>query len=100
MAAIKLHLYRVNYGDDGQDNCDYRGNGEHGAGENDQHRTVYEIDPASEEEINEVLKHGPAVNMGLDALRELIPDFAEKIASLLGLEGDGPIGLRVGVWNK
>lgn len=100
MASIKLHVFRVEMGDDGTENCDYRGGGEHGAGEHDQHRTVTEIDPADESLINGILMKGAAVNQAMKLLYSQQPDAFALIASALGLEGDGPIGLRLGVWDQ
>ena len=100
MASIKLHVFRTQMGDDGTENCDYRGGGEHGAGENDQHRTAMEIDPADESVINGILMKGPAANQAFKLLYSQQPDAFALIASALGLEGDGPIGLRLGVWDQ
>lgn len=100
MASIKLHVYRTRMGDDGTESCDYRGHGEHGAGENDQHRTILEKDPASESEIALALEKGPEVNKGFAMLDDLLPGASGNVASLLGLEGSGPIGLRLGVWDR
>lgn len=100
MAAIKLHVFRTQMGNPGTDACDFRGAGEHGAGENDQHRTVEEIDPASEELIADVLESGPTVNRLLQRLAANQPGHASNVATLLGLEGSGPVGLRIGVWDK
>jgi len=99
MVSIKLHVFRMDMGDSGTESCDYRGLGEHGAGENDQHRTVLERDPASEDEIAEVLEHGPAVNALFAKLLDAADDAAGGIATALRLEGSGPVGLRVGVWD-
>lgn len=97
--AIKLHVYRTEMGDDGTESCDYRGKGELGAGENDQHRTVEEIDPADQSEIDFVLEHGPEINKGFQALTSVFGGKAGNLATLLGLEGSGPVGLRIGVWD-
>lgn len=99
MPSIKLHVYRKNFGDNGLISCDYRGEGELGAGKDDQHRTVVERDPATAQEIQGLLLEGPEINQRLDDLSTYLPDYASQIASVLGLEGDGPIGLRVGVWD-
>ena len=101
MPAIKFHIYRTDMGDDGTENCDYRGSGEAGAGENDQHRTVpeLEIDPASDALIEIVRENGPSANKLFAAAASQQPDWLDSAASILGLEGDGPIGLRVGIWD-
>lgn len=100
MASIKIHVYRTEMGDNGTENCDYRGSGELGAGENDQHRTVVEVDPASESVINGILMKGPTVNQALKLITDNQPNAFAEVASVLGLEGDGPIGLRVGIWDE
>lgn len=100
MASVKVHAYRINMGDHGTESCDYRGHGEHGAGENDQHRTIGEVDPANESMINGVLMKGPTANQALKLLVDEQPQLFGQIASLLGLEGDGPVGIRIGVWDQ
>lgn len=100
MASIKLHVYRTEMGDNGTESCDYRGKGEHGAGVDDQHRTVIERDPASESEINGVLMKGPAANQAIKLLTDGQPDLLADLASMLGLDGSGPVGLRLGVWDQ
>lgn len=100
MPSIKLHVFRTEMGDDGTESCDFRGSGEHGAGESDQHRTVIERDPASESEINGVLMKGTAANQAIKLLTDGQPDLLADLASMLGLEGEGPIGLRIGVWDQ
>jgi hypothetical protein len=100
MPSIKLHVFRTEIGDDGTESCDFRGSGEHGAGTYDHHRTVEEIDPATDEQIAFILENGPAANKVFAMMAESQHSFAGGIASLLGLEGDGPIGLRLGVWDK
>jgi hypothetical protein len=100
MASIKLHIFRTGMGDKGLSNVDYRGKGELGAGEKDQHRTVVEKDPADETEIAAALISGPRINQSLVALNDLVPNYADELAGVLGLEGEGPIGLRLGVWDK
>lgn len=100
MASIKLHVFRTEMGDSGTESCDYRGQGEHGAGENDQHRTVREIDPASESQIEMAIEMGPRINRAFADLVLLLPDYAGGVASVLGLEGHGPVGLRIGVWDQ
>ena len=87
-------------GDSGETSCDYRGGGELGAGPNDQHRTIKEIDPASEEDIAKALSDGPAANAGANVFENLLPGWVDQVASILGLEGTGPVGLRVGVWDQ
>ncbi len=100
MASIKLHVYRTEMGDNGTEGCDYRGKGELGAGENDQHRTVVEVDPAPEELCERVLITGSIANSLFRDLSKSQPDIFGKIASVLGLEGDGQVSLRFGVWDN
>lgn len=100
MAAIKLHVFRTEMGDPGIDSCDFRGEGEHGAGQNDQHRTVLEVDPASDELIETVKMYAPAANGMFQAIGAEQPGWLDKVAGVLGLEGSGPIGLRFGIWDQ
>jgi len=63
MDSIKIHLGILS--DSGAQNCDYRnedGSERIGAAENDHHKTVFEIDPATPEEVAAVLKFGPQLN--------------------------------------
>lgn len=99
MPAIKLHVFRTELGDDGTESCDFRGAGELGAGANDQHRTVEEIDPATDEQVKFILENGPAANKVFAMMADSQHSFAGGVASLLGLEGTGSIGLRLGVWD-
>lgn len=101
MAAIKFHVFRTEMGDSGQENCDYRGAGELGAGENDQHRTIapLEVDPASDALILSTTEKGPDLNKLLAGLASEQPEWLDDVASALGLEGSGPVGIRVGVWD-
>ena len=98
--SVKLHVYRTEMGDAGTENCDYRGGGELAAGEHDQHRTVGESDPAPDELVELVKEHGAAVNAVFLALARHAPDFVAHAATLLGLEGTGPVALRIGLWDK
>lgn len=102
MPAIKFHVFRTEMGDSGTENCDYRGAGETGPGENDQHRTIpeLEIDPASDALIEIVRENGPSANKLFAAAAAQQPDWLDSAASLLGLEGTGPVGLRVGIFDE
>lgn len=100
MPSVKLHIYRAETGNDGTESCDFRGHGELGAGEDDQHRTVLEVDPASDGLVDSVIEFGPKANQAFEALREAEPAFVGHLASALGLEGHGSVGLRLGVWDK
>lgn len=87
MDAIKFHA--GNLSDDGTQNCDYRnpdGTERIGAAEGDHHRTIFEIDPATPEQVALVLEHGPKLNQ---LLKEVNP-----VGDILGMHP----GLRVGVW--
>lgn len=100
MPSIKLHVFRFEMGDHGTENCDFRGSGELGAGANDQHRTVLEDDPADDFAIQRVVEMGPGFNQMLNELCAKQPDGVQHLASALGLEGSGPVGLRLGVWDQ
>ena len=90
MAAIKLHLFKGI--DHGTESCDYRGDKFIGAEQGDHHRTVAEIDPADDAQIEAVLEFGPKINALFD---KFVP--SESFAGILG--GD-EVGLRVGVWDE
>lgn len=97
MAAFKIHAYR---GDNaGTASCDFRGDNFIGAGEGDHHRTAIEIDPASDDLIAKTLDIGPKMNALFDEIKEVEPDVFGQIATVLGLEGEGPVGLRAGIWD-
>lgn len=98
MSSVKLHVFRGS--DNGTESCDYRGDKFIGAPQGDSHRTVAEIDPADEDLIKEVLETGPTTNRLFARIAELQPGFGGNLATLLGLEGSGPVGVRVGVWDE
>lgn len=98
MASIKLHVYRGT--NKGTESCDFRGDKFIGHEQGDEHRTVLEIDPASPDLIEEVLSLGPSINALLGRLTENQPAALGPIATGLGLEGDGPVGLRLGTWDN
>lgn len=85
MAAIKLHAGV--FSDNGAESCDFRGDKFIGAEQGDHHRTISEIDPASDAQIEQVLSFGPEINRLLDAM---VP------AEGFGVEA----GLRIGVWDE
>ena len=97
MAAIKLHSYRGK--NDGSISCDFRGDKFIGHEQGDEHHTLYEIDPASDDLIHEVLRLGPDVNRLFKALRDAQVSATESALDVLG-EGDGPVGLRIGIWDE
>jgi len=98
MAALKIHVYRGTNA--GTESCDFRGDNFIGHEQGDEHRTVVEEDPASDALIAETLASGPAVNALFDRFKAVEPEVFGKIASVLGLEGEGPVGLRVGIWDN
>lgn len=98
MSAIKLHIFR---GDNpGIESCDFRGDNFIGSEQGDEHRTILEVDPASDELVSTVLSHAPAVNGLFQAIGAEQPDWLAKAAGLLSLDGNGPVGLRIGVWDE
>jgi hypothetical protein len=81
--AIKIHAF--NGPDRGTEDCDFRnpdGSEEETSATGDHHRTLAEIDPATEEQVAFVLEHGPEFNQ-LMGKSNPIADF---------------VGLRIGVW--
>lgn len=100
MASIKTHVYRGT--DDGTESCDFRGEHFIGSDEGDHHRTIpqLEIDPANENLVELVLDHGPAINRIFSAMAAAQPDSISQMASMLGLDGDGDVGIRIGVWDN
>lgn len=97
MASVKLHVFR---GDDkGTVSCDYRGDKFIGSPK-DEHRTVLESDPADTGLVDTVLEFGTKLNELLGKLTDEQPSQAAQIASMLGLEGSGKVGLRLGVWDE
>jgi hypothetical protein len=81
--AIKIHVYHGP--DNGAIDCDFRnpdGSEEATAATGDEHKTVFEIDPATDEEVALVLELGPKLN-ALFAKGNPVGGFA---------------GLRIGVW--
>lgn len=97
MSSVKIHAYRGD--NDGTDSCDFRGDKFIG-GEVDAHRTLLEVDPASAELVAVVLAEGPAMNRIFEGFKSAEPTFADQVATLLGLEGHGVPGLRIGVWDE
>lgn len=83
----------------GYENCDFRGERYVGAPD-DHHATIpqLEIDPATDEQIAQVLEHGPMINRLFGELfgkklDEAIPDQIEE------LTGGGTYP-RIGVWDE
>ena len=85
MASIKIHAFVGS--DSGTESCDYRGDKFIGHEQGDEHRTLFEKDPATEEEIAAVLEMGPKLNALFDTLTP---------SEGFGIEG----GLRIGVWDE
>jgi hypothetical protein len=99
MAAVKFHVFRGD--NNGSAGCDFRGEKFIGAEQGDHHRTIpqLEVDPASEDLISQVLTLGPSINALFDAICDKQPGQFGQLAGMLGLEGEGPVGIRVGVWD-
>jgi hypothetical protein len=95
MATIKLHLLTGGNTDFGTESCDYRGKGEQGAGEADQHKTIMEREFGPEVETNadieEVIRDGPKLN---SMLKRLVSPIITNGGPSLTL------GLRLGVWDE
>lgn len=89
MAAIKIHGFVGE--NDGTKSCDFRGDKFIGHEQGDEHRTIFEIDPASDEQLELVLEHGPEINELLSKM-----SAASAVHSLLGKSA----GLRIGVWDN
>lgn len=85
MAAIKVHAFVGSNA--GTESCDFRGDKFIGHEQGDEHRTIFEKDPATEAEIAAVLEYGPKLNALLDTLTP---------SEGFGIEG----GLRIGVWDE
>lgn len=100
MASFKIHVYRGTNA--GTESCDFRGDNFIGEAQGDHHRTIpqLEVDPASDELVSKTLELGPTMNALLDEIKEAQPDAFAGIATALGLGGDGPVGLRVGIWDN
>lgn len=98
MAAAKLHVFRGD--NDGTAFCDFRGENFIGKEQGDHHRTLLEEDPLPEDLIDEVLFIGPRLNVLLQRFAAKQPGEVGKLATMLGLDGDGPVGLRIGLWDE
>lgn len=96
--SVKFHVFRGPNA--GTESCDFRG-GEETAGDI-AHRTIpqLEVDPAPEALVQKILEVGPELNEIFKEIGDHQPDVFGAIASALGLEGEGPVGLRVGVWDQ
>lgn len=94
-----MHVYRGTNA--GTESCDFRGENYIGHAQGDEHATVpqLEIDPASDALIAKTLETGPKVNALFDEIKQVEPEAFGQLASLLGLDGEGPVGLRVGIWD-
>lgn len=92
----RLHVYRGT--NPGTASCDFTGANYIGHDQGDEHRTVEEIDgvtPDLEAELTPVFL---AANVAFETLKGVEPTFGGNVATLLGLEGTGPVGLRLGFW--
>jgi hypothetical protein len=104
MASVKFQIFRTSDPAGAPDpavNWDYRGHGDQ-VGFADYHRTIpqLESDPASDEYLAEVVENGGALNKLLQSLVRHQPGWLGNLASILGLEGSGPIGLRVCIMDQ
>lgn len=84
MAAIKIHAYVGS--NTGAGSCDFRGENAIGHEQGDEHRTIFEIDPATEEDVAAVLQFGPQLNA--------------IIAKATAAAGIGGGSARIGVWDN
>jgi hypothetical protein len=100
-SCIKIHVGQ--FAEDGTENCDFRnpdGTERLGAEQGDHHKTIWEKDPASQEDVDWVLANGPILNRNARLLEEaierlgLVPSGAAEILANLGLGTQ----LRIGVW--
>lgn len=100
MAAVKVQVVRAN--SENQEAVDFRGDKFRGKDSTppDYHRTILETDPAPDGLIEKVLALGPEINRLLSEIESIEPGFAGHIASVAGLEGEGPVGLRVRVMDS
>lgn len=99
LVSMKFHVYRGP--DAGTESCDFTGDKEIGEEQDDHHRTIpqLEVDPASEKLQELVREYGPYVNKFFDGIKELGEmEGLGRLASALGLKGEGPVGIRVGLW--
>jgi hypothetical protein len=112
MAAIKLHVFAGH--DDGSTECDFRKEKRIGKAQGDEHRTVLEIDPATDAQVALAMLHGPDLNAAEDAMlkffaalvgddekfKELLKKSAAALHKALGGDGSATTcGLRIGVWD-
>jgi hypothetical protein len=93
MAAIKIHGYEGT--NDGTVSCDFRGENAIGHAQGDEHRTLFEIDPATPDEIEFVLNEGPKINK---MLARMVPADAMKAIEVLS--GGRKAGVRLGLWDQ
>lgn len=87
MAAIKVHVGI--FSDDGTASCDFRGERFVGSEQGDHHRTVLEIDPASDEEVELCLSVGPSLNQ-----------LFKRMVAGAGILAEASAGARIGVWDE
>ena len=90
MSAVKVHL--VTGTNHGTESCDFRGPLEIGHAQGDEHKTIFEVDPASEELVSKVLELGPQLNSILSEM--------SKSADGIDLLGGKDLFLRLGVWDS
>lgn len=105
MAALKWQAFRLNTGQHATDNIDFRGDRAHllTGEEGDHHRTSKippELDPCPDGVLAVMLQHGPAINKGFEAVALAEPEAFGELATVLGLEGTGPVGFRAVVMDS
>lgn len=99
MASIKLHARGGDDSANGFTDCDFRGDkAVHPPV--DRHKTLFERDPATDEQVALVLEHGPAFNRMLAEI-DFLPAqvLGLPIGEILGRVGAGE-HLRIGVWDE
>lgn len=93
MASLKLHaVIGTNHG---TESADFRGDNFIGHEQGDEHRTLAELDPATDEQVNEALVVFPILNQHLAQLGPLA--LANGLVhDLTGKD----VFLRFGIWDE
>lgn len=94
--SIKLHWFVGK--NDGTGSCDFRGDKAIGSDQGDEHKTLFEIDPADGDLVDIVLEAGPKFNRVL-AKMTAAKGFKEIAKAIGKLTGGKVMGLRIGVWD-
>lgn len=97
-SCIKLHWFVGK--NDGTGSCDFRGDKAIGSDQGDEHKTLFEIDPADGDLVDDVLAFGPRLNRVLAKMTasKSIKALADIVGKLTG-KGGALRGLRIGVWD-